>query len=528
MNENEREISKIKNSLTRAQREVAKIDIEIRKCRAERRWLPDAYPSWEQAEQFESFIPAKEFVRIRDQQTFEQVYEALQANKLSKVFDLLSDVFHCDRSEICLLEDRVVTRKGEKVPVVYFRYTYNPSFNDLLKEIGNAKGTGKARFDASLKAWNMDLDDYTKDAVALYIGGFYRIVIDLNRMVILQNAHEPEMSAPKRVAFLPLPFHIKIEKSKVIEAILSSRPSDFICRLYVHDGSCFVPYPEQEVFFTKSPFLLFRYAVNDGKPRYVSFSTLGMAVEYMSFGNESKKTTMAIARFMDTCRALRLPAIEIQPNDLMVETETLRIQLQGGFDRFSKSIETIHSVIPDMGFAPLCSDYVTLLSQDYGAESALTDIEAYVMPMPSRNEHYVTRIAEFFGYTPDDYPVIFTRSVLDNWNDQEDYYFLFTAAHELAHYLAFEAPCPKDHDKHGIVWAVCQDLLEYLFVGEYSMTGYDDYHADDLVTIRKIEYAVNNIGIPMLENIRLIRPLSKDDIKTVACDCVADVHRVMP
>ncbi len=52
----------------------------------------------------------------------------------------------------------------------------------------------------------------------------------------------------------------------------------------------------------QSPFLLFRSAVSEGSPRSIRFSTLVMAVERGSFGNDDNKTSMAIARFMDTCR----------------------------------------------------------------------------------------------------------------------------------------------------------------------------------------------------------------------------------
>ena len=515
----EKELCKAKARLARTQHELAKLEQAAAKRLKARRWLPDAYPDWEQSKQANTILNVDGFVRQRDQLQFEQVSTAIQASTIAKVFDLLSEVFDCDKSEICLLEDRVLTRKGKKTPVVYFRYTYNQAFNDALKAAGHAV------FDPRLKAWNMPLDDDAKGAVAQCIGSFYRVVIDLSRMVILQNESVPNFAAQTRVAFRKLPFHVQIKRSEVIAAILSSRPTDSIRdnQIYVNDGSGFVAYPEQEVIWTQSPFLLFRYAVIEGSPRYVSFSTLGMVVEQVSFGNDDKKTSMAIARFMDTFHVLKMPAFELECSNIITEAHNLRSQLQGGFERFTESIGKIQSVISDIGFAPLCSDYVTLMSQNHGADSESADIIAYVVPNPDKDS-YLNKIAAFFGYAEVGYPIVFTRSMLDKWNEQEDYHFLFVAAHELAHWLVLETDGEfPNEDVHGMVWAVCQDLLEYLFIGEYSITAYSQYHPDDYGTITDLEHVVAHVGIPALESIRSFRPLSKNDIKNVVNDCMAEL-----
>lgn len=497
-----------------------KVQAEQAKARYQKaqQHLPDVYADKERPAQAELRFAMKGFIRIQDRHCFERVLDALQASPIAKVFDLLSQVFDCDRSEICLLEDHIATRKGEKVPVVYFYYTYNQSFNDVLKSTGNAF------FNPRVKAWNIVLDDNAKEIVGQSIGNFYRVVIDLSRMIIMQNEKTPNQAAQTRMAFDRMPFHIPVRKSEIISAIMSSRPGDFILddRIYINDGSEFVPYPDRKVIWTQLPFLLLRYPVPDGKPRYVSFSTLGKVVEYVSFGNDSKETSMMIARFMCACRILKMPAFELEDENIIHPDDNLKNRLQGNFDRFSKSIEIVRSVIPDMGIAPLCSDYVTLVSQNHGADSKASNIIAYISPP---NKQYLAKIAEFFGHTTEDYPIVFTRSMLDEWNDQQDFQFLLTVAHELAHWLVFEMRGEiPDEDAHGVAWAICQDLLEYLFVEEYSMTEYAKYHPDNHDVIMDIERVVNDVGIPALEGIRSSRPLSKDDIKRVTRDCLSALN----
>jgi len=281
----EDEIGKAKADMERAHSKLAKIERSLAQCRKARRWLPDVYPGWEQAEHADMSLSFDGFVRQRDRRQFEQVAAALQAGTIAKVFDTLSIVFNCDKSEICLTEERIATRNGEKMPVVYFRYVYNQAFNDVLK------ASGGATFNLRLKAWSVALGGNAIEYVARRIGKFYRVVIDLGRMVIMHNENVPNVAAKTRAAFNMLPFHVQIKKSEVIDAILSSRPNDHILedRIYINNGSGFVSYPEQEVLWTRSPFLLLRYAVSSGRPRYVSLSTLGMVVEMISFGNDDKK-----------------------------------------------------------------------------------------------------------------------------------------------------------------------------------------------------------------------------------------------
>ena len=519
--------TKEEKRLTKLKRELAKIEQQLARYQKSRRYLPDSYPEWEHAEKADPSIRLDGFTRVRDCHLFEQVKSALLSNTFNKVIDSLSDVFECDKSQICLFEKREVSRKGKKISVVSFRYTYNPDFNSELKD------TDQATFDARTKAWNLTFDENTSDMVSEPIGDFYRIVIDLNEMIIMRNENEPAMASETILAFKKLPFHISVRKTDILIAVSEYRATDFVLgsRLYVNDGgSGFVAYPDQDVIWTQSPFLLLRYSVPNGRPRYVSFSTLGMAVEEITFGNDTKKTSMAIARFMDSCRVLKMSAFEIDCDEIIAEEACHKRQLQGGFERFPKSISQVKSSIPDLGFAPLCSDYVTLLSQNHGADSETANIIAYISPGEKHN-HYLSKIAAYYGCKPSDYPIVFTRSFLDKWNEDEDLEFMFALAHELAHWLVLE----KEHEFsvtefHGVEWAVCQDLLEYLFTEEYTLTGYSCYRLDglplkfladkDKIIAANIEDVVTNIGIEELEAIRSLRPLSKDDIKKVTRDCL--------
>jgi len=185
----EDEIGKAKADMERAHSKLAKIERSLAQCRKARRWLPDVYPGWEQAEHADMSLSFDGFVRQRDRRQFEQVAAALQAGTIAKVFDTLSIVFNCDKSEICLTEERIATRNGEKMPVVYFRYVYNQAFNDVLK------ASGGATFNLRLKAWSVALGGNAIEYVARRIGKFYRVVIDLGRMVIMHNENVPNVAA---------------------------------------------------------------------------------------------------------------------------------------------------------------------------------------------------------------------------------------------------------------------------------------------------------------------------------------------
>jgi len=111
--------------------------------------------------------------------------------------------------------------------------------------------------------------------------------------------------------------------------------------------------------------------------------------------------------------------------------------------------------------------------------------------------------------------------MLDGWDDQKDYGFMFVAAHELAHWLVLETEGEfPSEDKHGVAWAICQDLLEYLFTDNYSATAYKEYHPDDIRSIMDIERVVNDLGIPALDSVRSSRDLSKNDVKSVTHECM--------
>lgn len=510
-------------------RELAKIEQQLATYQKNRRYLPDAYPEWEHAENVDPSITLGGFTRVRDRQIFDKVGSALLSKTFNKVIDSLSDIFDCDKSQICLFEKHDISQQSS---VITFRYTYNPDFNDELKD------TGRAKFDSYLKAWDLNFDEKISDMVSESIGDFYRIVIDLNKLIIMQNENEPAMASETVLAFKKIPFHLSVSKTDILSAISEYRATDDVLenRLFINDGrSGFVAFPDQDVIWTQSPFLLLRYPVANGQPRYASFSTLGMAVEGITFGNDGKKTSMAIARFMDSCRVLKMSAFEVISDEIIAEETWHKGQLQGGFNRFAKSINQAKLSIPDLGFAPLCSDYVTLLSQKYGADSERANIVAYVYPR-NKNSRYFSDIALYFGYKPSDYPVVFTRSFLDTLDDEQDCDFLSTLAHEMAHWLVFEIN--PQYPDHGVEWAICQDLLEYVYQEDYSMSEYCRYHLpfgitymgegtpthllDDkeMIIQNKIEEVVTEVGIEEIEAIRSMRTLSKDDIKRVTQDCL--------
>lgn len=493
----------------------------LKKRRIKRKGLPEEYLDYPESMSANPIINLVNFKKNDDVETYKKVRHILkEGNSFQKILDELSFILDCDRSEICLIYEHVIS-KNDTSNIVYFYNSYNPDFNELLKT-----ESCKAVFNGVIKAWHIPSEDAGKSEIIDGVSSFYKVVIDLNNLIIMINDYSPSQSLKTGVAFYYMPFHISIEKKEVFEAIHSYRPSDYFLSnsLYLHDGEKFIPFPDEDIIWTRSPFLLLRYSVAGGQPRYGSFSTIGKSMETVVFGNDPKSTGKAIGRFMGACRSMKSPALTDGYSEIFPISEPLIKDLQGNFERFSESIEIIKNTLPDLSFSLLCSDYVTLMSDKHGADS--NAIIAYVTTESNKNKNYLKKIYSFFGEGESEYPIIFTRSIIDGWDEKEDNHFLVTMAHELAHYLVMDEPGEFPHEDyfgHGIAWAVCHDLLEYLFIEDYSGTEYKDYHPQDIETILQIQDIVGTVGLESIDRIRQKRSLSKLDIKEVTKKCVSNL-----
>ena len=293
-------------------------------------------------------------------------------------------------------------------------------------------------------------------------------MIDLDAMAVLVNPSEPTKGQRTAAAFALLPFHLPVEPGTVLAVLRAARPADPVAAetlLYVHSGTSagFVPFAAEHRCFTRMPFLLLRYAVPGGKPRYAAVSTLALQVEEVSFGTAAGGTQRAIARYADTCRVHRVPAVTRDGDPaLLAEQPGQRAAAQGGFARFAPVLEAYERLFPDLPIAPLASDLITLTGTGHGFDCAASGTIAYVR-LDGRAADYLRAIAAFFGEPG--HPVVVSRDHLDRWAAGTDgglAAFEDTLTHEAAHWLWWFDRGRTGTDPHDRRWALYADLLTEL------------------------------------------------------------------
>lgn len=458
------------------------------------------------------------FSIIDDEDSLSRASEALKYGTYHRIMDALSSAFDCDKSQICVTDERTVTRSGVKMPVMFFWYTYNPAVNDMLM----SEGCG--RFHPQTKAWTVPLGGDEIDAVSGRLQDHFSVIIDMAAMRAMKSdAGQPVLAMSTMSAFSAMPYQVGVSMEDIFPDGLGESE-----RLYVHNGESFVRFPERAVIWTQSPFLLLRYSIPTGKPRYISYSTIAKRFEAFSY-HDSKQAAMAIARFIDACRVNRIPGFSLLRSDASLETPELKRQLQGSVDRFDEELNGIQSIIPDFRIAILCSDYVSLTQRGYGADLRREGVLAYVA-MSEKMNNYLSKISMYFGYSGDEYPVVFSREYLDECANapRPSESFKQTAIHEVAHHLVGEMEI-SDTDAHGVAWVVCNDLIEYIASQgrNYGISVmylvYAGESDESRLTAKKIGHLVAESGS------RLLREAAQSgdgrvflaDIKTAAMDCIS-------
>ncbi|WP_323004893.1 hypothetical protein [Denitromonas sp.] len=297
-------------------------------------------------------------------------------------------------------------------------------------------------------------------------------------------------------------------------------------RIYLHDGRQFVTVnAEVAAFATNVPFLLLRYAVGNGRPRYVAYSTLGKCVETVAFGNAEKETKRLIARYCDTLRVLKISAWLHVDADVMKEAARDAWEdYRGSFCRFDSEVGLINSRIKNVCVTLLCSDYVSLSMVGHGADTAAANIAAYVVPS---EKEYLRQIAKFFGPVEDHaFPIVFDRNYL-NWlaGNKGNSLFADAVAHELAHYIVDEV-FPDLREVHGVEWAVFADILSYLFSEDLEywecMTELRRY-TDNASFCDYVETCVLDVGVPYLESVMIDREVTIADVRDAALKVNAEI-----
>lgn len=438
----------------------------------DRRHLPTVYPLGKDSIEF-----THESFDLHDSVDTSALASALsEPDTLIKVFDQLADFFSCERAQICLLERMTVKRENKNVPIILFRSTFNKNFNAFLKE------SEAVKFQNYRKTWSAPEGDESQ-RVLNGLHDFFHVVIDLQSLRVWINQGEASNAVKATLSFYPMAGHIKLSARDIVSSFLAKRPNDLFkgdC-IYIHTGKTFKSIGIDDEFWTRLPFLLVRYSVHNSVPRYISYSTLGGVVEDVSFGNSSKNTAKTIAKYIETCQGLKVEAMEFMPATVIEMDQAARNATHGDFERFQSDFDDLARYLPDTHFAPLCSDYVTLLSSGHGADSNEEGIAAYVHLNDSYNEVYLSKIAAFFGYSKDHYPIVYSRSYLDSCYKAQCGGFLRTTIHELAHHLEHKAARGKyPLGDHGVSWCVMNDILCSIVTKEYcgSIVYFNNYHPD--------------------------------------------------
>lgn len=411
-------------------------------------------------------IVLSKFNKLLDESAREAVKIALSNQKKKVTFNKIADYFDCSSHSVCLVHSRKVQRNGKKVNVISFWNAFNQAFIDKVKSYNGA------RFDYNFtKSWSLPVPDGAdRFDIPSDLLDMHKVVVDLDDCSIYLNPDPDPRRESVTAAFYPLMADVCITKSAMINAIRQERSETPIGdRIYIHNGSRFERLDDFKIY-TSLPFILLRYSVERGRPRYASLSSLGLHVEELSFGG-GRDSRKAIARYMDTLNELRLPGFVLN-NELPTAHTREQLGEIHGFNAQSEYLERMRRRLPDINIIPLCSDYVSLVEAGLGADIGASRTYAYVITS-EKHRQYLTSIGKFFGYGEPGYPIVFSRDVVTG--SHPTCRFDLTLIHELSHWLVKEAA----HDSinsHGVAWVLCYDILCYALLDEFESSEYFFYH----------------------------------------------------
>lgn len=469
--------SNLKNEIAKNAATRLKKEEKERLLQSKRNCMPASAPDWEIAKTLAPVISPHGFEIFNlGEKKYEVVRSILVTEKQKKALVLLGDLFKCSPTEILLLQQRKISRNGKKIVITNLRYTFNESFNTFLRI--HCDGRYDKQFAA---AWSIVLEGGVKDAVIAECELYFRIIVDMDNMQVMNNHKGEELENKQQPAFQPLPYHVEVTTHDLITAVDVARPTDRIAQIttYIHDGSQFVALPRDDAVWTRCPFVLLRYAVDNGRPRYAIYSVLAKHIESIAYGNDSKVTSIALARFMDACLFHNLAGFcRAYDGELIFEKAGDRESYLGPFQKFKELDRTVENSFTGISYYTLVSDYVTLVDRKYGA-----DIDGHALAYVDLRwdkEPYFQGIAQYFGlltgaYENKVYPIIFARSYLNSLVTEVGNDYICTVLHELAHWLVGEdIRCGLiDHsESHGLRWSIYFDLLETVVNDEFVWSNY--------------------------------------------------------
>lgn len=485
----------------------------------DRRGLPKSFHYESTHPQLPERLLNASFEELHDALLIEPLKVALLEKSVEKVFNAIAALLKCDFREILLLQPHHLNRNGQQTAVTYFRFINNLAFDQTLQT------AGETQYYSAWQARNLVVTDAAISALVQPVREHFRYVVDFNSLQIFRRLQ----CSPSQVStpFGLIPFHLEVSFADVIESIRQHRPQDRVERFHIHSGTAFVAV-EDSFLCTQMPFLLFRYSVVGSHPRFVSFSTLANQIDLIEIDDAALIERM-ISQYCDACRSLNTPAFSTNFStddnaplgvDLfLLEEEGDRQRFQGGFARFNRSIDRFDRTFAEMQFAPMVSDYITLARDRYAPNCAASEIVAYVESFSTKRA-YFDRIAAFFGGDPGDYPIIFPKADLEQWDELSDSKFLATVAQEMGCWLVaediFSNTLSPTKSRYGIRWAIYTDLIELLLIEEqYCRTRRGDYYPDDPATNRAIEAIVQH-GITAVRTVRGERKLTKATLRVIA------------
>lgn len=286
----------------------AQRDIAQKKAKSKRRAVPESEIVWNNDDTVSPIVNLSYFDPLKNSILLESISENLSLPSFAKIMAGLAETLNCHPSEICLLREDKATRLGKKVQVIYFNFTYNPEFNEVLKD------TGDAYFDKGNKVWRVVGSTENRESIGDEMDAFFKFAIDLTTNKVFINPSDPESSARPSPSFQAMDLGIKFTKSQLFAAMCEARPTDGLIEqnIFISDSTEFVKMDSDCDYTTTAPFVLLRCAVIDGKPRYFLYNTAQAKVVDVCFGNETRQTQSWICEIRDTLREIGIPAFQVQ------------------------------------------------------------------------------------------------------------------------------------------------------------------------------------------------------------------------
>lgn len=277
-----------------------------------------------------------------------------------------------------------------------------------------------------------------------------------------------------------LPFNISVSYQDVLDAIHQARPSDKLVKdkLYISRESQFLAFKPGRVVYAKFPFMLFKYNVEGGQQRYISYSVLGKAVESTAFSEYYVESKWFVVMLRYVYRGLfnGIPYIDDQDSVVSPTEETIQ-EYKGFFAPFTIARQWLKDTFPDIDIAYMCGHYISL--DDY---IPVQPRRAEVSNAYKRCECYKIedKVKKFFGYSTAAYPVIYDNSYLTNLFRDENYElrsdtclmhssFACATLKVLAHRLICEMyGDDEDTETRGVQWHACLNILYQVIIRKHT------------------------------------------------------------